>query len=184
MRRWKVLLSLAFIPLLAAAEEKSPPAGWKEVAGGYKKQAYTVWLPVEGKLDESESSLVSPRYGQIRIFRTVCERKDGSVLAAGEILLPPGLTRATPKVRQDFLRDQFLEEVNGKLLEEKKTNLGTMAGREYLVETPSGMARFRLFGTGVRIFRVAFIGTKERVESKDAEIFFQSFKRTPAPTGG
>src|SRR5262249_21886145 len=164
-----------------AADSNDPPKGWKEVKGGYKKQAYAVWLPTDGMIDASEDSILAPKFGQIRIFRTVCERKDGSVLAAGQIILPPGLTRAALKVRQDFLRDLFLEEVKGKVVEEKPTRLGTMTGKEYLIETPKGMARFRLLGTGVLIFRVVFIGTKDQLGSKDADTFFNSFKRTPPP---
>ena len=178
MRGCSMLLILLCVPLVTAAD---PPEGWKEVKGGFRNQAYAVWLPADGKTDSSQDSIVSRSFGQIRIFRTVCERKDGSVLAAGQIILPPKLTRATPKVRQDFLRDVFLEEVKGKVVEEKKARLGTMAGKEYLVTTPTGMARLRLYGTGVLMFRVVFVGTKEQLASKDADTFFKSFKRTPPP---
>jgi len=179
MRGSSTLLVLLFVPLVAAAAD-DPPTGWKEVKGGFKNQAYAVWLPADGKTESSQDSIVARSYGQIRVFRTVCERKDGSVLAAGQIILPPKLTRAAPKVRQNLLRDLFLKEVNGKLVEEKATRLGTMAGKEYLAKTPTGMARLRLLGTGVLMFRVVFVGTKEQLESKDADTFFKSFKRTQA----
>jgi hypothetical protein len=71
-----------------------------------------------------------------------------------------------------------IEEFNGKLVEEKKSALGTMPGKEYLIKTRKGMIRFGLFGTGSQIFRIAVAGTKEQVESKDTEIFFNSLKRT------
>ena len=100
-------------------------------------------------------------------------------MATSQIILPPKLVKAPPKVRQDFFRDAFLKEFDGKLVEEKKAKLGTMAGKDYLVETPKGMARYLLLGTGVQIYRVAFIGTKEQLDSKDAQTFFDSFKRTP-----
>ncbi len=115
-----VLLFVPFSPLFAA-DDKSPPEGWKEVKGGYKKQAYSVWLPTTGETTESEDSIVSPKFGQIRIFRTVCQQKDGPQFAAGQIILPPNLTKAPIKVRQEFFRDMFLEEVKGKLVEEKVT---------------------------------------------------------------
>lgn len=180
MLRKSILLLLVCVPLVVAADEKKPPQGWKEVKGGYKKQAYAVWLPADGKIDDSQDSLVSPMFGQIRFFRTVCDRKDGLVLAAGQIILPPKLTKAAPKVRQDFFRDLFLEEVKGKLVKEESVKLGTMAGKEYLIQTPQGLARYRLLGTGVQIFRVIAVGTKEQMKSPDVETFFSSFKRTPA----
>jgi len=55
--------------------------------------------------------------------------------------------------------------------------LDTMAGKEYLVQTLGGMARYRLHGTGVQVFRVFVIGSKEQVEGKEAETLFNSFKR-------
>jgi predicted Zn finger-like uncharacterized protein len=162
-------------------DDKQPPPGWKEVKGGFRGEAYTMWVPASGRVQDSENNLVGKGM-QIRIWRTVCELKDGTIFAGGEITLPPTLVRATPKVRQDLFRDLFLEEVGGKLVEEKKANLDTMAGKEYLVETRTGLARYRLIGTGVKIFRILVIGTKEKVQSKDAEFFMESFKRKP-PAG-
>lgn len=178
MRIFGVLLVAMFFPLLAPADEKAPPEGWKEVSGGYKKLAYAVWMPADAKVDDKESSIVS-KYGQIRVFRSVCQRKDGMLFAAGQINLPPTLVKEPPKVRQDFFREAFLEEFNAKLVEEKNVKLGTMSGKEYVATTPKGLARHRLFGTGVQMFRVVVTGTKEQVESKDTDIFFESFKRTP-----
>jgi hypothetical protein len=160
------------------------------VSGGYKNKAYLVWVPKDGKLSSGESSIIARGYGQIRIFRTVLERKDGSVLAAGQIILPPKLVKAPPKARQDFFRDMALEELDGKLLQEKKAELRfkvgeqnvVMAGKEYLIRTPKGMARYQVLGTGVQIFRLLFVGGKQQLESTEAETFFNSFKRTPQTT--
>ena len=179
MRSLGILAAVAFVSLSAPTDDKGPPDGWQEVTGGYKKQAFTAWVPTDGETKDSEDSIVS-KYGQIKIYRTVCQRKDGSVFAAGEIILPPDLTKAPIQVRQEFFRDLFLDEVKGKLTDEKKVSLGTMAGKEYLAETPDGMARYRLLGTGVQIYRLLVVGTKDQVQSKDADTFFDSFKRTPA----
>jgi hypothetical protein len=182
MRLWKALLILSVCPLVAlAADEKSPPEGFKEVAP--KNKAYLAWFPSDGKVEESEDSIVSPRFGQIRIFRAVLERKDKSLFATSQIILPPKLLKEPAKVRQDFFRDVCLDEFKGKIIEEKKAKLGTMAGKEYIIEIPRGKVRFFLYGTGSQVFRVLVVGTKEQVDSKDAETFFNSFKRTPK-TGG
>jgi len=178
MRIFGVSLLALFLPLLALADDKAPPAGWTEVSGGYKKLAYAVWMPAGLKVDDKETSIVS-KFGQIRVFRSVVERKDGMLFAAGQINLPPTLVKESPKVRQEFFRESFLDEFNGKLVEEKNVKLGTMAGKEYLATTPKGLARYRLFGTGVQMFRVLVVGTKEQVESKDTDTFFESFRRTP-----
>ena len=52
-----------------------------------------------------------------------------------------------------------------------------MPGKEYVVKTPDGMARYRLFGTGVQLYRVFVIGTQTQVQGKEADILFDSFKR-------
>ena len=167
------------VPPPPTANGASPPNGWKDVGGGFKKEAYFVWLPTDGKIDDNESSMVS-KYGQIRVFRTVCQRRDGSLFAAGQIILPPQLTQEPPKVRQDFFRDMFLDEVNGKLIApEKSIRMELMAGKEYLAETPTGIARYRVIGTGVLVYRVLFVGTKKQMESKDIDAFFDSFRRKP-----
>jgi hypothetical protein len=178
MRASRGLLVIVVLPLLLAADEKkSPPKGWEVVTP--KNKAYVVWFPREGKREESRDSLVARKYGQIRFFRIVQKRKPGYYFATSQIILPPRLTRAPAKVRQNFFRDSFLEEVNGKVVKETKVRLGTMPGKEYLIKTPVGMARLRLLGTGVQIYRIAVVGTKEQLESKDTATFFDSFKRTP-----
>lgn len=177
MVRFFGITVLLLFPLILQAGEKGPPIGWKVVPGGFKKEAYEVWLPASGKIDEAESNIVAPTFGQIRVFRSVTRGKDGTVFGAGQIILPPKLIKETPKVRQDFFRDNFLDEVNGKLVEEKNIKLDTMPGKEYVVKTPTGMARYRLYGTGVMIFRTLVIGSKAKVEGQEAEMFFSSFKR-------
>ncbi|HEY7427972.1 MAG TPA: hypothetical protein VH682_27310 [Gemmataceae bacterium] len=180
MRVAKTLPVLLLLPLVVAADEQSPPKGWKEMAP--KNKAYIAWYPSDGKIEESQDSIVSPKFGQIRIFRAHLERKDGSLFGTSQIILPPKLLKANAKVRQDFFRDVCLEEFRGKVVEEKKAKLGTMAGKEYLIKTPGGMARFGLYGTGSQTFRVLIVGSKDQVQSKDADTFFTSFKRTPKTT--
>lgn len=161
-------------PKTETKPDAKPPEGWKEYKGGFKNEAYTVWLPPGGKIDDKMSSIITKK-GQIRIYRTVITSKDGAVYGAGQIQLPPELTKATLKTRQDFFRDLFLDEVNGKLLEEKSIKIGIMAGKEYLAQTPDGLARMQLIGPGVQVYRVIAIGTKEQIKSKDTEAFFDTF---------
>jgi hypothetical protein len=172
-----VMCGLVLAPLLALADDPAPPKGWKEVKGGRNKQAYSVWLPTNAEIDEKESSFRARGIGQIRVFRTVYHPKGGLLLAAGQIILPPKLAQTPPKLRQNVFRDVFLEEFKGKLVEEKQAKLDRMNGKEYLAETPDGLARFRLLGMKAVMFRVVAVGTKEQIESKEVDDFFNSFKR-------
>ena len=155
---------------------EAPPdgSGWKEVTGGYKGKAYAVLMPTDGKISDSEDSIVSKEYGQIRIFRTVCERKDGSLMAAGQIQLPPGLTKAPPKVRQDVFRDLFLQEFRGKLLEEKKVMLGTMAGKEYRPRPLREHRGTSLAARACRCYAWCLFGTKQQSSTPRMWIRFSS----------
>jgi hypothetical protein len=110
----------------------------------YQKRACAVWPSADGKTQDSENSIASPQFEQIRIICTVCDRNDGSVFA---------------------------------LVEEKPPNLGIMAGKEYVAQTPKGMARYRLLGTGAQVYRVMVVGTKEQIQPRDATLFLDSFAR-------
>ncbi len=179
MRFASILVLLAVITTLTAADEPTIPAGWTVVNGGLKQKTFTVAVPPDGKVAESEKSYILKGTGQLRVTRTVCTRADGTIYGAGQIQLPPGLTKTPAKERQDLLRDMFLEEVNGKLTESKKVTTGPLPGWEYLATTPDGMARFRVMGGGVRMYRMIVVGRKEQVQGKDADAFLDSLKATP-----
>jgi uncharacterized protein (TIGR03067 family) len=177
MRYSRVALLLVLFPLLSAGDEKkTPPDGWKEFIP--KNKDYIAWFPEDGRMRESEDSIMVKKAGQVKITRAVFERKDGTLFITSEVLLPPALAMGQPKVRQDFLRDICLDEFDGKLVSEKQVKLGVMTGREYLIKTPKGMVRFRLLGTGVLFYRQLVAGTQEQVEAKDTDIFLDSFVRT------
>ncbi|MCE9563544.1 MAG: hypothetical protein K8U57_16000 [Planctomycetes bacterium] len=183
MRPVSILALFASAALFSAtaADEVKPPEGWKESKGGYKNDAFIIWLPSDGKVDDKMSSVMT-KNGQIRIYRLMSAGKDGSVFGASQIILPPALNTVTIKDRQDLLRDLFVDEVKGKLLEEKKVTATNLTGKEYLVETPDGLARMRLLNSGIQIFRVVAVGSKEQLKAKEVDAFFDSFKHTPKNT--
>ena len=142
-----------------------------------KNTTYAAWFPPDGEIKQSEESIVIPKTGQIRNFVAVLERKDGSTYITSQINLPPQLTKSTLKFRQDLCRDMIVEGVKGKVLEEKKIEMAGLAGKEYLIKSPTEMIRMRLIGPGVQIYRIFVAGTKEQINSADAEAFFDNFKR-------
>jgi hypothetical protein len=175
------LFATAAFFVATAADEVKPPEGWKDHKGGYKNDAFIIWLPADAKVDDKTSSVMT-KQGQIRFYRTVSVGKDGMVFGASQMILPPGLNGVPIKDRQDLLRDLFIDEVKGKLLEENKVTSGKLTGKEYLVETPDGLARMRLLNSGIQIFRLAAIGSKEQMKAKEVDAFFETFKHTPKNT--
>jgi hypothetical protein len=74
-------------------------------------------------------------------------------------------------------RNILIDGHKGKVLEEKDIKQGKMSGKEYLVETPKSIMRVQLYMLGGFGFYAVVEGkTKDRVNAKDAEDFFASFK--------
>lgn len=170
---------LIAIPL--QAQDAKPPDGWKEVTA--KKNAYRVWVPTNGELSETRENVplkIEGRTQTLTVDITTLDRKDKSIFIASRLTVPADLLKSSkPNERQAMYRDHFISAVKGKLIEQKEVAIGKVKGTEYMIETPKGFARFRLYGTSSIVYRVAIIGTKEQVNSKDAETFFDSFK-TPS----
>ena len=155
-----------------------PPAGWVEASP--KLTTYSVWFPDDGKVKDSERSTIT-KEGQIRSFVSALERKDGAVYVVAQLNLPPKLAiNSTPKIRSDFLRDMALEEFEGKVIEDKRPEMPGLPGaREILIQTKNEktLVRMRIGGPGTQIYRLIVIGTKDQVNSKDAEAFYDCFRR-------
>ncbi|HTU92779.1 MAG TPA: hypothetical protein VMF69_22045 [Gemmataceae bacterium] len=176
MRMSKASIILVMVPLVvAASDDKTPPKGFREVTP--TNRAWVAWYPSGGKLRESEELVVLPRFGQIRVFRNVLERKDTSLFAVSQVRLPPKFFRSTAKARQDFFVAVACNEFNAQIKEQKNIKLGTMAGKEFLLAGRGNMVRTRIYETGAQVFRVTMVGTKKQVSSEEAETFFTSFKR-------
>ena len=180
MRVLAVGFLLAIFSLGLAAGENQPPAGWTEYAP--KLKSYVVWFPTDARVMESEKNIVS-KATQIRVSRATVQAKNGLLFGTSQIIIPPNFAKDKVKERFATYREWCLDELNGKLIEEKNVKLDTMVGKEFVIEAKNGdMARYRVFGAGVQIFRAVVIGTKQQVESKDADTFFDSFRRTPPKT--
>lgn len=157
-------------------DDKPIPKGWKEVAPAHC--TYKAAFPPDGTVKESEDSVLVQKAGQMRFFRCIMERKDGSIYGTSQINIPPTIGKQTVKQRQDMFRDLALDEFNGKLVDEKKIEMGGMNGKEWIIETPKGkIVRYRVIGAGVQIWRMVVIGTKDQTNSADADAFFDAFKR-------
>jgi hypothetical protein len=113
------------------------------------------------------------------------EMNGGPTFNAGTVRVPPTLLRKIPiQERIEIFRDGFVKEVQGTIEKEKEIKQGRLTGREYLIMTGKSPARLRLFAFGSRIYRVMVLGTKEQVDSKDAETFLNSYQLPAAATVG
>ncbi len=77
----------------------------------------------------------------------------------------------------EAVRDSYVKEIKGKIAAEKEVKQGSVAGKEYSVETGQGLTRLRLFVADGRIYRARRSpGSKEQTEAPDANTFLDSFK--------
>jgi hypothetical protein len=101
---------------------------------------------------------------------------------SGCVILPLDFVRQIKaKERMELFRDAFVDEVKGKIDEEKDIEQGTLTGKEYVISTGQGQARLRLFLVGSRVLRAMVHGTKEQVQSNDVNMFLDSYRGPTAP---
>ena len=152
-----------------------PPQGWSDYTP--KDKSFAVWLPDNvGRKSERERTIVA-RAQRFKVDIVQIDVKGGLTYTAENVILPVDFVRQIkPKERMDLFRDIFVDEVKGKIDDEKEIKLGTLTGKEYLITTGQGQERLRLFLIGSRVLRVMVHGTKDQVESTEANTFLDSFR--------
>jgi hypothetical protein len=76
----------------------------------------------------------------------------------------------------DGAREGALSKVQGQLLKETKISLNGCRGREFLIKIKEdAFCRAQIFLARNRMYVVQFLGNRQRVDSKDAEKFFDAF---------
>jgi hypothetical protein len=109
------------------------------------------------------------------------EAKDGSYTVVYADL-PDAAAAAlkTPEAVEtvlETLRDTAVEQLKGKLLDDKKIKLGGVAGMELKVALPDGkVMRNQLYLSGTRVYQVMIVGTKDFVAGNESDKFVKSFK--------
>jgi hypothetical protein len=91
----------------------------------------------------------------------------------------------------DTMRDGMIGNVQGQLRSEKKITLCEWPGRDYVVDLPHVMPgvlpsqhalmRSRIYLAKQRTYMLVVSGSRDRVASKQADDFFESFKTLPIP---
>jgi hypothetical protein len=181
LRLTYALVALMLVPLVRAADDPSAPAGWKEYSP--KDKSFSVLLPEKSNRRSERERTMTVRGQRIKV-NIIHVEVGGIAYEAATFLLPAPLTRKVPAgQRLEIVRDIFLDLVKGKVKEDKDIKQGRVPGKEYLIETRSGMARLQAYAAGGRLYQVSVLGTKEQIESKDAETFLGSYKLPEKATG-
>ncbi len=99
---------------------------------------------------------------------------------AASIGVPATIMRDIPQNRRfEVFRNVLVDEMKGKVTDEKDVVQDSVAGKEYLIEKPDGFAKLRLhILAGWVIYVVAEVKNKEDLSSTRVNAFFTSFKMT------
>jgi hypothetical protein len=184
MRLSILLMCLLFVPAFAADDEKAePPNGWKEYVPHDK--SFSVWLPDKGGRRSERDRTIRLRGQRLRVSMIQLKTNDGLTYEAATVVMPLQLTRrVTAQERIEIFRDSYVDEVKGRIENEKDVTMGRVKGKEYEIVTGQGEARLRLFAPGGRVYQAEVIGSKEQVTSADANTFLDSYKLPARATEG
>jgi hypothetical protein len=180
-------------------ETPKPPEGWVDYSP--KDNIFSVFLPKGGKRTE-RTDTVAVKDEKVRVNIIELESDGKGKFIARTLLLQPKLgplpkpmivngkiVRPPPPVGGGFpspaaqqamteaMRDVFLKEVKGKVADEKEVKFGEHKGKEYEITiSDNSCARVRVFVTGRLLHQFGIVGTKEQVQGRDADTFFESYR--------
>jgi len=181
-------------------EAPKVPDGWVDYTP--KDKIFGVFLPKGGKRTE-RTDTVPVKTEKVRVNIIELESDGKGKFVARTLLLqpaaampkqpmvgkgkvgkgplgPPAGRFPSPAEQQalgEAMRDLFLREVKGKVADEKDVKFGEHKGKEYQITIDDNTsARVRVFVTGRILHQFGIVGTKEQVEGRDADTFFESYR--------
>ncbi len=150
----------------------APDASWKEFR--HENGRFTVLFPGTPKEDTQSAPTA---IGPIAVHFFTVESPEGMMAVAYSDFPAELIRRGNVDKMLDGARDGAVANVGGKLVEEKKAGLWDAPGRELLVKVKdSAFCRCRLYLVKNRLYQVHVLGNRERVESPEADKFFNSFE--------
>jgi len=157
------------LPLMLAGQG----AGTDWVRLNPKGQGFSVLLP--GTASEHEGKLTT-KAGAVDVAYFLVEYKDLTYVVSVS-KFPKGTLKAdTQNKRLENARDGALESAGGELVSEKAVKLGTVPGRELLIDGKKAFVRTRIYAAENRLYQTMAVGSKDKVHGANAKRFFDSFK--------
>jgi hypothetical protein len=166
----RFLTPLLFAGLLAAVSEAAQTE-WKEFV--WREGRCSILMPGEPR------ELKIPTGGVGDTFIRMVEK--GNNAWAVTYLDVPGMDKAPKDVITQALvngRDGAAKSTNGKLLSDRDIKLGEHPGKEFELELPGGMLRYRsrVYIVSGRLYQMVVTGPRDVVQGREADRFLESFK--------
>jgi hypothetical protein len=144
-----------------------------------KNGMYTITIPAGVKSSERKQIFTIGKH-KAPLEGSQSVSKEGTTFLGASIGIPAVLMREIPaEKRFDTLRDAFVEQLKGKVKDEKDVKQDPIPGKEYLIELPKGYTRLQIYTIAGWVIYVLVEGKdKAEVTSKQADDFFASLKMT------
>jgi hypothetical protein len=144
------------------------PTGWVKVS--MPEGESEIYMPGKAERNESGNNCAYEYISeQIAFSVRVMEKMNEAAIAS--------LRNKNHKDLLNVGRNVVLKSEPGiKLQNEKDIKCNGQSGLELLIELPEGFRRVRIFIINYQLLLVAVSGNKDAVESKEASMFFESFK--------
>lgn len=172
--------TIRFLDSFKLARIKSPAelAGWGEFSSA--EGGFTVWMPgkpVESPIPEAARQAFQNAGASMRLFMHATPKRVVYMASYSDI----ELDYSDPKAKEDFFEGirngQMMASKGGELPSEKVIWLDGHPGREFVIKTPTAIAKIRVYLVGNRFYVIYFI-TPLNIQDRtnDCQMFFDSFK--------
>ena len=150
-----------------------------------RNKRFTIMMPADGEVRQKTQI---QRIGKLTmpVETAVCALNNGPIFTAASIGVPAAVMRQIPaNKRFDNFRDSVVLQAKGRVTDEKSLTQGRLAGRDYLIEHPTGAARMQMYMDGGFVFyAIVDVKSKDELDADNVKAFFASFKMTPEAAGG
>lgn len=183
LRRIAVLASVAAAALClaqpAGAQDKrraapaaAVPKGWRTF--NVDDGGFSLAFPGDPKLQETT---VDTEAGPIVARMYILEVSETLAYMCGFNDYPPGVLDPDPESVLDGARNGAVQNVGGRLKQEKKITVDGHPGRELVIETPGGMVTYgRAYLVNGRLIQALVVMKSDAVDMRNVRAFLDSFR--------
>jgi S1-C subfamily serine protease len=142
-----------------------------------KNGMFTITMPAGARYVQRTQILSIGRH-RIPVEAASSGQSDGSSFTAASLGIPAIVIREIPEPdRLDVFRDALVKQVNGKVIQGTDLKQLSINGKDYLIQTDTGLMRMQLYiFRGWVMYAIVQGATKEKVNSEETQAFFTSFK--------
>jgi len=171
----RVLTVPAFLICLFLTALVAPPCPAAPAVKAFRSKAGRFSVKAPGKPVEQQQA-VDTAAGKVMLHTSVFQSGNQAFIASYADYPAATVKSANRTAMLDGVRDGFVSNVQGTLLKERKLTFKTFPGREFRVETGSGLIMLvRVYLVRNRLYQTVAGAAKDKFPEADAKKFLDSF---------